>query len=45
MIEALLVALHLEAAAVDRQGRAFLDADVDVIADLLRPPRAVTSGP
>ena len=30
MIEAVLVALHLEAAAVDDELGAFLDADIDV---------------
>ena len=41
MIEAVLVALHLEAAAVDRERRAFLDADIDIVPDLLdAPPRS-----
>jgi hypothetical protein len=36
-IEAVLVALQLEAAAVDHQLGAFLDADVDVALDLVAP--------
>src|SRR4029078_1632350 len=34
-IESLLVALHLEATAVDGECRAFLDADVDIALHLL----------
>jgi hypothetical protein len=43
-VEAVLVALHLEAAAVDRERRALLDADLDVVLDALQRFR-VTSGP
>ena len=45
MIEAVLVALHLEAAAVDHQLGAFLHAEIDVVLHLFAAARAVTSGP
>jgi len=43
-VKTVLIALHLEASAVDRELGAFLDTDLDIILDAIEAA-LVTSGP